>query len=213
MNKIIKISLIIIVIFGTLYYLKCTLLPKIITKQLENKNYCTQDTDCKIERGLGCPFACFTLINKNENINILEKAALYYKTYCPDCMYKCQIHPTQEEVKCINSKCIDSRTQDRTGNESDKYGCNMATGFSYDPEIKVCLHAWKINESQKNAAVIAAKYLREKNIINEKGANLIDVIEFKCPGCYKVRVSQPDINAQIIVTNLQDNSVTSINYE
>ena len=94
----------------TLRGINCSALENEIMDGLEKINYCMSDSDCKLsEDFLGCPFGCYHLINKGENLVDLKKLANRYQGECEKCFYKCGMPPSQEEINCIKGKCMDSR--------------------------------------------------------------------------------------------------------
>ncbi|MCF7862078.1 hypothetical protein K9M79_07610 [Candidatus Woesearchaeota archaeon] len=83
--------------------------PQKINQLIENKNHCEKDSDCTLLSEfivLGCPFGCYNLVNKNEDFSEIMKLAQSYNENCDVCMYDCIQGPKQNEIECINNKCV-----------------------------------------------------------------------------------------------------------
>lgn len=83
---------------------------------IEKVQYCERDSDCIVDTSFQprCPFGCFLIRNKSFDGNedlllIFEKIKKYNNSRCVKCMYKCLMPPEQEDVKCQNNKCTDTR--------------------------------------------------------------------------------------------------------
>lgn len=91
---------------------RCFNLQGFIDTQLDMNNFCDKDSDCKIiDIYLGCPFPCIPFVNVASDLLKIKEFHEEYKRECEDkmCIYRCPASPKQEEIKCINKKCVDSR--------------------------------------------------------------------------------------------------------
>lgn len=80
-----------------------------IMNLLEEARSCTEDSQCILAPGYGCPFGCYNIVNKNADLGKAEKLVEKYAGTCNKCMYKCAAPPTSGEIACKNSTCIDTR--------------------------------------------------------------------------------------------------------
>jgi hypothetical protein len=80
----------------------CKSLKEQIKEKIEFANYCNTDEDCIIKY-FGCPFGCGSYLNKDVNLNEIQKDIETFQS-CPEsqCMYKCGNLP---KPVCINRKC------------------------------------------------------------------------------------------------------------
>ena len=89
--------------------MSCPVLEKGIVSMLQKANYCTKDTDCTYKVRVGYPANCHSLVNVNSDIGAMESLYSQYVKKCNPLTYDCDRAPTQEEVKCMENKCVDSR--------------------------------------------------------------------------------------------------------
>lgn len=92
----------------------CDELKKRITTLLNQANYCQKDSDCEIAANIpaGCPFSCYNLVNKNEDLLTIERLISKFQGSCePHCpvQLQCAAPPKPEEIICQNNKCLDIR--------------------------------------------------------------------------------------------------------
>jgi hypothetical protein len=78
-----------------------------ILQLIDESRSCKVNEDCKVT-GFGCPFDCFSAINKEKvpiiESRIIDHGAKYSVGKCGRaCMYDCPIAP--DKVKCIDNKC------------------------------------------------------------------------------------------------------------
>ncbi len=110
LSAVLVILLAATIIFGNLVFPNCDNIEKQINELLKKANYCNADSDCKTsDVYLGCPFGCYNLVNKNSDLSGIKASGEVYGRICGNCVYRCQIKPTQEQIKCRNGKCIDNR--------------------------------------------------------------------------------------------------------
>lgn len=76
-----------------------------IKEWITKANHCEVKEDCSI-RSFGCPFGCYSLINKNENLSSIENLVTKYNSETQSCMYKCTRSPSEEEVQCEQNICV-----------------------------------------------------------------------------------------------------------
>jgi len=76
---------------------------------IEEQNYCEEDSDCVINKEFSCPFGCYNLFNKEADLTGIKEKTEYYNDSCISCKNDCVSDPTQEEIICIENKCVDSR--------------------------------------------------------------------------------------------------------
>jgi len=88
---------------------ECEGLAENILTMVNNVNYCNYDSDCTPKIAVGYPASCSILVNKNSDIPGIESAYLQFVNKCNPPMYDCDRAPTQEEIKCIDNTCIDTR--------------------------------------------------------------------------------------------------------
>jgi len=81
---------------------QCAEEEKLINELFDKKNFCSNDEDCVVAKGI-CPFECNPYVNRKfvDEINIkLDE----YSRKCSKCIYECM--GTQGAV-CRNNKCIE----------------------------------------------------------------------------------------------------------
>jgi hypothetical protein len=83
---------------------ECTLLADSLKQQLENGNYCRDDSECA-GVALGCPAGCVSLLNVNEDVARLVALKQNYDTLCGECTYRCPAEPKGRLV-CVDRKCV-----------------------------------------------------------------------------------------------------------
>ncbi len=119
LSVVLIILLAAIIIFNNLYFADCDNLKNEAKSLLKKANYCSADSDCILSAGLSCPFGCYNLINKNADITVIKEVAERYfecqKRLGLTCieLLNCMPPPAQEQIKCINNKCIDSRFENK----------------------------------------------------------------------------------------------------
>jgi hypothetical protein len=81
----------------------CLSLKEQIQEKIESANYCEVDDDCIIV-DFGCPFGCGSYLNKDFDVNDIQKDIEVFQS-CPEsnCEYKC-MRPSPPI--CINNKCV-----------------------------------------------------------------------------------------------------------
>ncbi|MFH1643919.1 MAG: hypothetical protein ABIA74_01970, partial [bacterium] len=85
---------------------ECTEKATEIKKLIEEQNYCENDLDCVIDIETSCPFGCYNLFNKNAGLTEIKEKINNYDTQCEKCVYDCMEPPTQEQLSCVESKCV-----------------------------------------------------------------------------------------------------------
>jgi len=109
------IIVLLIISLITLYFLlnpnniTCESKEKKVFTLLEKANYCKVDTDCEVNTEFLCPFGCYSLVNKNVDLNQIRELISDYENHCLECKYKCGIVPKKEEIRCIDGKCMELR--------------------------------------------------------------------------------------------------------
>lgn len=103
------ILLVILLIMGCTTEINCDRLERQTKELIEKANYCDIDSDCIISPISRCPFGCHLLFNKNADISKIEENLKLFNYNCMECKYDCDIAPNQDEIKCINNKCVDMR--------------------------------------------------------------------------------------------------------
>jgi hypothetical protein len=98
-----------IFIVGCSSAVNCDKLEEETKELIDAANYCDDDSDCVISPLSRCPFGCHLLFNKNADTIKIEENLALFNYNCMECMYDCDVSPKEEEIKCINSKCIDTR--------------------------------------------------------------------------------------------------------
>ena len=92
---------------------KCTDLKNQINVKINQANYCSTKEDC-VEASFGCPFGCFTLVNKNFVQTALKQlVAEYQDSNCAlsKCLYRCPSSPDENSLSCQNYKCVITEPQ------------------------------------------------------------------------------------------------------
>jgi|APSaa5957512576_1039674.scaffolds.fasta_scaffold101071_1 hypothetical protein len=108
-----KIITIILIVFisGCTLTEKNTDLKNRINILIDEKNYCTENSDCTYLSDfiiLGCPFDCYNFVNKNEDFSeIKDLSEQYFTDYNQHCVYGCPVQPKQNEITCKNNKCVE----------------------------------------------------------------------------------------------------------
>jgi hypothetical protein len=87
----------------------CEQLEGEVNDLITEANYCEVDTDCEVNFDFSCPFGCENLVNKDADLTLIqEKVNIYYEE-CDMCIYTCREPPMEDEIKCLENKCIDIR--------------------------------------------------------------------------------------------------------
>lgn len=79
-----------------------------IKDNLGRANYCSQSADCSV-KSYGCPFGCYSLVNKTEDLTLIESDIAGYYSTGNQCVYDCDRDPQLGEIGCVNNKCVDLR--------------------------------------------------------------------------------------------------------
>jgi hypothetical protein len=88
----------------------CQQLDNQIQNNLNQSNYCSQDSDC-VSLNLGCQLSCFAFVNKNADSNVIGNlTTAYIDSSCKVCNELCIKPPEQSDLICRGGKCIDNRT-------------------------------------------------------------------------------------------------------
>lgn len=91
--------------------LKCQKMRWEIDSLFEESKICQEESDCIVEnKWMFCPFGCYQIHNKAYDISqIMEKVIRLQESKCFLCEYKCTTPPTQEDLKCLKNRCVDTR--------------------------------------------------------------------------------------------------------
>jgi len=87
-----------------------------VNEALKTSSQCSVDSDCVVSDvlNLGCPFGCYSVVNKNAVLDqVFDAYDDYKKASCTQCTYKCMAKPTTEEIKCVNKQCVDTRSLEK----------------------------------------------------------------------------------------------------
>jgi flagellar basal body-associated protein FliL len=71
------------------------------------------------------------------------------------------------------------------GGETDKHGCLISAGYSWNDSIGACLREWELDESQRQAAKIAIAPLSFP-------VTIVEVKTFRCVGCFIIELQRND---------------------
>lgn len=83
----------------------CRLLQDSINEVIEKSNYCHSPDNCVVKT-FGCPFDCYSLINKNSDIARIETMIKEYRDgRCPVCNYGCLALMGKDKPSCVSGKC------------------------------------------------------------------------------------------------------------
>ncbi len=87
----------------------CNRLKEEITALINQANYCTADSDCKIVH----EWYCYQIVNKNADLTALKAKIREYNgdspgTSCPVMQVMCKPTPSEEDIRCVNSRCVES---------------------------------------------------------------------------------------------------------
>lgn len=108
-RKVVLLLIMLLVLVSALVLLNIQNIRKIKVKcLLEKANYCAKSTDCVVV-AYGCPFACYNLINKTYNTSLIESEVNKFNAKGISCIYDCNRAPKENEIGCINKKCVDLR--------------------------------------------------------------------------------------------------------
>lgn len=90
---------------------QCAELETEIRTMIDNANQCNQNTDCVVTSEFSCHFGPYHLVNKSADLTILRQRLEQYTQSCKKLcnMYELTYSPTQEQLKCIANKCVDTR--------------------------------------------------------------------------------------------------------
>ncbi len=88
---------------------ECRELAENIIGMLEESDYCTAGSDCKIVY-LNCPFGCYNLVNKDVDTSELEALGEKFDKDCRMCIYDCLQPPASDKITCKDGKCGAIRT-------------------------------------------------------------------------------------------------------
>jgi hypothetical protein len=95
------------------YYLvpvSCDALEFQINEELDGVNYCIRSSDCAVEMRYGCPFGCYQFYNKGESLALVDELVESYESrQCSLCVYSCLQAPQEDEIGCVDGKCVDLR--------------------------------------------------------------------------------------------------------
>lgn len=83
-------------------------LEKQINLALKEANYCNTKEECKVV-GYRCPFGCYNLVNTTHDLEYIEEAVGKYNEDGWSCIYDCDRAPKNEEIDCIDRRCVDIR--------------------------------------------------------------------------------------------------------
>ncbi|MFH1545523.1 MAG: hypothetical protein ABIE23_05585 [archaeon] len=78
-------------------------LERQISEQIDSMNYCDGNEECVV-KGFGCPFGCYSLVNKDANLEAVEEMLVKYNGMGLGCRYACGELP--ELVFCLEGRCI-----------------------------------------------------------------------------------------------------------
>jgi hypothetical protein len=81
------------------------------------------------------------------------------------------------------------------GGQRDEHGCLGPAGYSWDENVSACVRPWELNESQKQAAGIAADFIEP-----EYATTVTGVETLSCPGCFIVTAEQGEARDRFTVT-------------
>ena len=85
------------------------------------------------------------------------------------------------------------------GGETDKNGCLISAGYTYDEGIGACTRSWEIKEStDKMAAKIAVESIDETN---QPSLTIENVNPVGCEGCFVVSLNYEDNKKELIYLN------------
>jgi len=92
---------------GKLLWFECLNEYDEIDSDLQNANYCENDSDCKTLplASIYIEFGCYHYINKKENSTDFYQRMNYYYAECGNIIDLCRMSP---EPKCSNGKCIEA---------------------------------------------------------------------------------------------------------
>lgn len=86
--------------------INCEELKEKILDEIDAENHCMKDSDCILADSFGCPFGCYSLINKETNLKNVASKVVEYNNNCEKCIYDC-IVPKPQDIKCQDKKCVD----------------------------------------------------------------------------------------------------------
>ena len=196
MNK--KIFFVIVLSVTQLFITSCVDVQKSemqIKGKIEEANYCDNADDCKIEH-FGCPFGCYSLVNKNADMAGIKRLVEGYQKQAIECLYKCGSDP--KEIVCENDKCIAKETFP-IGGEKDEHGCLGPAGYTWNGELGACVREWEIRDYHKDVIKTAVEHVGYT-----EGLTVLRVDEAKLFGAYVVRLKKGDEEIRV---NIQDGKV------
>ena len=106
----------------TITNVNCSELGKNIFFTIDLMQFCEEDSECIIDKNhhLSCPFGCYLIrskiFNDEEGLLFLDERINQFIDNCPQCEYECPIEPTNDDIVCLNNRCVDIRFQNSENN-------------------------------------------------------------------------------------------------
>ncbi len=106
------IGIVIVIIIGVFLFAgDCFYLNRYVINLIHDKNYCNLDADCLVTEKVMPMCGCYSIINKDANLFWINTIQTLdgFRWITRNCgalsCAPCSV-PKQEQVKCINKKCI-----------------------------------------------------------------------------------------------------------
>jgi hypothetical protein len=98
-----------VLLTGAVFYLllknagACTKLEDAATKEIEEANYCLEQSDCRAI-SFGCAFGCESLVNKERLASLRSIISSYNETCLMICPDNCP--RAQSPLACLQGRCV-----------------------------------------------------------------------------------------------------------
>jgi hypothetical protein len=83
----------------------CDLKGNGIRDSIKGISRCVSDSDCAVAE----LFGCYSIVNKNADTSAIKSDVEAYFKSCPPINYMCLKPPSNNDVKCHQSRCVDAR--------------------------------------------------------------------------------------------------------
>jgi len=108
-----------------------------IRDYLDGLNFCATRDDCDVEY-FGCPFGCYSLVNRYSDLGKARNGTETYHGLCPACRVKCPNPPDESDLECVDGKCQDMRYAPTTTIASGEPGIVRACTYTMTSRCSKC---------------------------------------------------------------------------
>lgn len=86
----------------------CEALIVDLENSFTDMNFCNTDAECAVAEG-SCPFGCYLFHNTKLDFSDYQESLDTYRESCDPCEYKCATKPRQNDRRCKEGRCVDTR--------------------------------------------------------------------------------------------------------